>query len=69
MKLKDSKTSPNGLVCECGKDKADENTFAKSLEKLIRMQEQESKMAVLVKGNTSFVTSIFISLLITNNIK
>ena len=35
---------------ECGKDKVDGYTFAKSLEKLIRMQEQELEMAVLVKG-------------------
>ena len=35
---------------ECGKDKVDEYTFAKSLEKLIRMQEQELEMAVPGKG-------------------
>ena len=35
---------------ECGKDKVDEYTFAKSLEKLIRIQEQELEMAILGKG-------------------
>ena len=35
---------------ECGKDKVDEYTFAKSLERLIRMQEQELEMAALGKG-------------------
>jgi hypothetical protein len=45
----------NGIIQDfikrdCGKDKVDEYTFVKSLEKLIGMQEQELEMAVLGKG-------------------